>query len=835
MNRRPFSIVSEFFLDHYRSADFIRQQKVIILSRTCLIILGLVLPVYLISSILLDWSLSLQAPLVLFAFILIVILLLLKAGHYMVAAHSFMILSLATIWYFFFNTLGDNPHDYLERMFSVVLVLGILTFTPLIVDRMKHVIIFYYTSNVIVYIIFVLVIRQRVQMQSSTMISYFVDCLIAFVMSGIIAYQIFRINNTALESAQSAEVEIRKSEELFRGVVEESPQVMIILTPDGALEFLGNAKVTAFGYSIEDIPVLERWWEKAYPDAEYRDVIKSEWSLMVSSAESGKSVQSIETMVTARDGTAHDAMIRYTSLGTSGRGLILLDDITNRKIIERSLRASERRYRKLYESMLDGFVSLDMSGKILEFNNAYQEITGYTGQELYSMTVWDLTPDRWHHIQKNIIEEQVLTRGHSEIFEKEYIRKDGTMVPIELRIYLILDERGAMTGMWSIVHDITKRKQAENELLKASKIESLGIFAGGIAHDFNNLLTAIMGNISIAKLDGDISSDTRMILAEAETASDRARDLTMQLLTFSRGGTPIKKVASIRDLLVGTVDFVLRGSTIKSSFSIPGDAWNAEFDEGQISQVIHNLTLNAREAMPGGGIISVSVENRVIESGENLPFLPGDYLVIKLTDSGYGIPKKNLHKIFDPFFTTKTNGNGLGLSVTYSIVKKHNGYITVESEEGAGTCFSVFLPATEKRPLSQEGRPGTGVMRGGKALIMDDEEMVLEVGRRILNRLGFTDACARNGREAIDLYMAAKDSGAPFDFVIMDLTVPGGMGGKEAIRILREYDPGVKAIVSSGYSIDPVMANYGEFGFSGMVAKPYTFEDLQKAIRSIQA
>ena len=834
MYRRAFRIISAFFLENYRSENFVRQQKVIILSRTCLSILFLVLPVYLVASVLLGWSIELQVPLYVYALLLVAILLLLRAGRYMVSAHSFMIISLATIWLYFFNTLGRNPHDYLERMFSVVLVLGILTFTPLVVDRMKHVIIFYYSSNLLVYLVFVIVIHRRIELNHSAMLSYLVDCLIAFAMSGVIAYQIFRINSAALEKARSAEEEIRTSEELFRGVVEESPQVMLILNTDGSLEFLGRAKATAFGYPIDEIPMLDAWWEKAYPDGEYRDIIKAEWSSMLRAAESG-AVQSIETLVTARDGTVHDAMVRYTSLGTSGRGLILLDDITNRKIIERSLRASERRYRKLYDSMLDGFVSLDMDGRILEFNRAYVDMTGYSARELLARTVWDLTPGRWHQVQKKIIADQVLVRGHSEIFEKEYVRKDGTVVPIELRIYLIQGDDGATTGMWSIVHDITKRKQSENELLKASKIESLGIFAGGIAHDFNNLLTAIMGNISIAKLGPDISPDTRTILAEAETASERARDLTMQLLTFSRGGAPIKKIASIHDLLIGTVDFVLRGSTIKSTFDIPSDAWNAEFDEGQISQVIHNLVLNALEAMPGGGIMAVSVENRVIETRENLPFLPGEYLVINIADSGYGIPRKNLPKIFDPFFTTKANGNGLGLSVTYSIIKKHNGYITVVSEEGKGTCFSIFLPATEKRAAVPAGHDGAVVMHGGRVLLMDDEEMVLEVGRRILRRLGFTVDCAKNGREAIELYMAAKGSGAPFDFVIMDLTVPGGMGGKEAISILREYDPGVRAIVSSGYSIDPVMANFGEFGFAGMVAKPYTFEDLQEAIRSIQA
>ncbi|OHD64767.1 MAG: hypothetical protein A2176_10585 [Spirochaetes bacterium RBG_13_51_14] len=832
MRTTPFTTISRFFLRNYDSADFILQQKVSILFRICMAMLLLMLPIYFIDSLIMKWGIDLQMAILLLFIVVISIMFIIRAGYFLLAAHSFLISCFIVIWFFFFINLDKGY--YLERMASVVLVIALLSCIPLIVDRLKLSIIFYYVANILIFCVFMALIKDRAGIPGTTLLSYFLDTVIAFVASGAISYQIFTINRNALNRMKLAEEEIRKREELYRGVVEESPQAMIIVNQDGTLGFLSQAKDSAFGYRKNDIPTLDRWWDLAFPDGDYRELIKVEWTNIVSDAATAGSINSIEAKVFSKDGSPRDVMIRYAPLGASGRGLILLDDVTNRKIIERSLLASERRYRKLYDSMLDGFVSVDMNGKILEFNTAYQNMTGYSPTELYSLTVWDLTPARWHDVQKKIINDQVLSMGHSEIFEKEYIKKDGTVFPIELRVYLIQNDEGVNAGMWSIVHDITKRKKTETELLKASKIESLGVFAGGIAHDFNNLLTAVMGNISIAKLDMDSSSASYQLLRESEKASERAKDLTMQLLTFSKGGAPIKKITSIRDLLISTVDFVLRGSQIKSIFSIPDNLWNAEIDEGQISQVIHNLVLNAREAMPGGGLISIEAENLIITSKDSLPFETGHYIIIRITDSGYGIAARYLQKIFDPFFTTKENGNGLGLSVTFSIIKKHNGYITVDSAEGAGTCFTVFLPATEKKAVLKEGHPDGKMPDSGTVLLMDDEEMVLDVGQRILTRLGFAAVGARDGQEAIALYKKAKQSGRPFDFVIMDLTVPGGMGGKEAIKVLKEFDPGIKAIVSSGYSIDPVMANFREFGFTGVVAKPYTIEDLREVIRRIQ-
>jgi len=276
---------------------------------------------------------------------------------------------------------------------------------------------------------------------------------------------------------------------------------------------------------------------------------------------------------------------------------------------------------------------------------------------------------------------------------------------------------------------------------------------------------------------------------------------------------------------------VLSGSGIRSEFSISDDLWGAEIDEGQISQVVHNLVLNAREAMPQGGIITIQACNRTVVSGE-IPHLDaGNYIQFRISDTGCGIPKKDMHKIFDPFYTTKEKGNGLGLSVTYSIIKRHNGFITADSTLRKGTVFSVLLPAARDTPRLPERNVAYPILKPGRILVMDDEEMVLHVASRIIDRLGFSVATARDGREAIELYRRGMAEGNPFDLVIMDLTVPGGMGGREAIRLLKQIDPSVRAIVSSGYSNDPVMASFRDYGFLSVVAKPYSIEDLSDAIR----
>ncbi|MBN2158043.1 MAG: response regulator [Spirochaetes bacterium] len=367
---------------------------------------------------------------------------------------------------------------------------------------------------------------------------------------------------------------------------------------------------------------------------------------------------------------------------------------------------------------------------------------------------------------------------------------------------------------------------------KAMKIESLGIFAGGIAHDFNNLLTAIIGNISLARLscNNNNGGDVVELLSETEKAADRARELTRQLLTFSSGGAPVRNVTSIRDILIDTAHFITSGSLVCCEFNIADNLKNADVDRGQISQMIQNIILNGIQSMPGGGTIYISAENVRLKRGRPIPESRGDWIKITIRDSGTGIPKKYIERIFDPYFTTKNLGNGLGLTISYSIVKKHNGHISVRSREGEGTTFDIYLPASDRMELpSSVGAPGEPA-GGGTVIIMDDETLILDVGERMLRKIGFGVRRARDGAEALSAYRELVEAGVTVSCVIMDLSVPGGMGGKDAARELKKKYPESRIIASSGYSNDPVMARFGAYGFDAIIVKPYRIDDLKESI-----
>jgi two-component system cell cycle sensor histidine kinase/response regulator CckA len=415
--------------------------------------------------------------------------------------------------------------------------------------------------------------------------------------------------------------------------------------------------------------------------------------------------------------------------------------------------------------------------------------------------------------------------------EHRMLYADGTVGHITVRFFIVKDAQGKTVKTYGVNQDITVRKRLEEDLLRAQKLESVGLLAGGIAHDFNNILTIIMGNISLAKTDLARGDDPSELLTEAERASKRAQTLTKQLLTFAKGGAPLKETASIKDILKESSSFVLRGSKSGCEFSLREDLWPAEVDVGQISQVINNIVINANQAMPKGGIIQIAAENLIIDNGQGLPVKAGKYVRISIKDQGVGIAEKHLLNIFDPYFTTKQEGSGLGLATAYSIIRKHDGYITVESKLGEGTTFHIYLPASEKAvPEKEEVK----LIKGrGRILVMDDEVALKKMIGRMLQKLGYESEFAKDGAEAIEMYKAAMESGMPYDAVILDLTIPGGMGGKEAIKKLLEIDPEVKAVVSSGYSDDPVLANFQEYGFKGMMPKPYESLSLGKVLHEV--
>ncbi|OGV31264.1 MAG: hypothetical protein A2020_01420 [Lentisphaerae bacterium GWF2_45_14] len=377
-----------------------------------------------------------------------------------------------------------------------------------------------------------------------------------------------------------------------------------------------------------------------------------------------------------------------------------------------------------------------------------------------------------------------------------------------------------------------EREIAEEETRKHQKIETLGILAGGIAHDFNNILTAIRGNLQLALLQNP-GEELKPFLIDTEKASIRAIDLTRQLLAFSKGAPLVRKSASVSDILLHSGNFVLRGTKSKCEFSLPENLWKVNIDVSQICQVVDNMIINGNQAMPSGGIIEVKAANTVMHPENNLRLTPGRYVAISIRDHGSGIPPENIEKIFEPFFTTKTHGNGLGLSTSYSIVKKHGGTINVESYFQKGAEFTTYLPASNEKELLPSEAEQTEYKGGGKVLVMDDQESIRSLLGKMLSAMNCKCEFAENGREAIEIYSGEIKDGHKFDIVIMDLTVPGGMGGKDTMDHLLKIDPQLKAVIASGYSNDPVMTNFKEYGFSAKLDKPFRLNDLRKILSDL--
>jgi PAS domain S-box-containing protein len=500
-----------------------------------------------------------------------------------------------------------------------------------------------------------------------------------------------------------------------------------------------------------------------------------------------------------------------------------------------SLQESEAKFRAIASTAADGLVVLDNHGSITYWNHTAENMFGYTpeealGRELHLL----IAPRSYHEHYRRGFEQFIATGkgpaiGHTLDFTA--VRKDGSSFPIEVSTSAI-----KLHGVWhavGIIRDISERKKTETELMKLEKLDSLGILAGGIAHDFNNLLTVILGSISLAQLDANGSDSLCRRLSDGENAVLRARDLTQQLLTFAKGGAPVRKTASIRDIVKEASGFSLSGSNVKCVFAFDEDLKPAEIDAGQIGQVIHNLVINAVQAMPEGGTLRVICENAAVQGGSILPLRPGPYVRISVQDEGMGIPEALLPKIFDPYFTTKPKGSGLGLATSYSIIKKHDGHINVESRPGAGSVFRVYIPASYQELPAKHPQPKAFVPGTGKVLVMDDEAEVRHVVGDMLKILGYEPVFARDGAEALAVYQDSVQSGLIFDAVIMDLTIPGGMGGKETIKKMLEVDPRARVIVASGYSNDPLMSAFESYGFSGVIAKPYTMDTLATTLRSV--
>lgn len=664
--------------------------------------------------------------------------------------------------------------------------------------------------------------------------------LAAFLMIGSSCYS-FIASRRQFKKLESADVRMR-------AVIDNILDGMITIDAQGAIFSMNPAARRMFGYTDDEY--LEHSFTQIIPKcfglAVDGALCPCEWTEFAQKT-GGVTLALGQT----RSRTTFPVEISLSELVADQQRfyVAMVRDITERRRFEEELAAERNGLAVTLGSIADGVITVDVNGRILMSNPACEAMTGWSATEAAGQklrTVLNITADNPNQ-RKPVStgfrsEADAILLGTPE--RSTLTARDGTQRTIEQVAAPIYDRKKQLNGVVLVFRDITQRLRDEAERRKAETLDQLGLLAGGIAHDFNNLLTSIIGNISLLSLLLPPHDELRGRLNDARNASLRARDLAQQLLTFARGGAPIKKAGCIGKLIEDTVSFSLRGSHSLSRVEIAPDLWTAEFDGGQLSQVIANLVVNADQAMPNGGTLTVSCDNFVAltHSSPALRHLsPGDYIRIKVSDEGVGIPEKCLKRIFDPYFTTKETGNGLGLATTYSIVKNHGGVITVDSVPGHGTTFTIYLPATSEPqqsqtiPLPEQPREKqVSEMTGkGRVLIVDDEEAIRALVDFTLARLGYEVTEAGTAREGVETYRKALEEGQRFDLVILDLTLPGGMGGKEALKELLEIDPQVIAIVSSGYATDATMSCYEEIGFRGVITKPYEAAELGRTVHEL--
>jgi PAS domain S-box-containing protein len=664
-----------------------------------------------------------------------------------------------------------------------------------------------------------------------------IDRIMAFyarfaTMISTLSYSAIKLARTLAENDRTLSA-LKDSEEQFSTSLENAPDGVYMNDLDGNFLYGNRRCEEIIGYRREELIGKNFLELNILPDNSLTRAAE-----ILQDNINGKSTGPDELELISKNGRRVPVEINTSIVQLAGKKVVLafVRDITERQIAEEALRGSEEKYRSVVENSMEAIVIAE-NGVIKFGNRQASALTGYAQEEYLSRPlIAFIHPDDRRMVAKRYFQ-QINDIGVSDIFAFRLIGKSGGIKWVEVGTAPIIWE--GRPASLNFMHDVTDRKRLEEEQQRVARLESVGLLAGGIAHDFNNILTAILGNITLAGMEAAPGSELQNSLEQAEKASLRAKDLTRQLLTFSKGGAPVLKLASLTELLRDTAVFALRGSNVKCRFSIPAGLWHAEIDAGQISQVIHNLVINAQQAMPTGGTIVINAENMALGGtqrlSKGLPLKAGDYIRIAVVDHGTGIPADHLEKIFDPFFSTKQKGSGLGLATSFSIARNHGGHLSVESEPGAGSTFYLYLPASTQivtpEPAKKEATKAVG---NARILVMDDEQGVRDIAGRLLQHIGYQDVVfASDGAGAIKLYKASMKSGRPFTLAILDLTIAGGMGGKETIRKLLKIDPGVKAIVSSGYADDPVIAKYRDYGFSGMVAKPYTIEELRKALQDV--
>ena len=656
--------------------------------------------------------------------------------------------------------------------------------------------------------------------------------LLFILVTSALLYQL--IGRFVRRLAQSVR-QLSESEARFQAIYHNVNDALLIHDPaSGRLVDVNRTMCSMFGYSHSEALQLGigqlSLGEPPYTDAEAQALLRMA---------AGGSSQTVEWRSRKKDGTLFwsEVNLRLATINEEERVIVMVRDITARKEIEEALRQNEEILKVLMEEMPAGVGWADEHEVVQYVNGYFSDWLGYVSADKPALRDLMLRalPDPAYRDEI----QGIWFNGIAETL------KSGTPVPpIEAKItcadgslkHVILNTRLVYHRILFTFTDITKWEAMQGEILKAQKLESLGILAGGIAHDFNNILTGILGNLSFAALLIEGGHPAHKPLEHAEKASQRAAELAHQLLTFSKGGQPIKKVVSVGSLLQESLSLSLHGTRVQAEFDVPASLNAIEADEGQISQAFNNVIINACQAMPGGGTLSVKAENISLDPQNSLTLPAGEYVRISFTDQGCGIPVEEQKMIFDPYYTTKAGGSGLGLASVHSIISKHAGNIEVVSAPGKGTTFTFYLPSAgevapePERPVLQ---PKAQQRNVGAVLVMDDEETIRVLASDLLQYLGYTVVTCANGEEAVRLYKEAREAGQPFFAAVMDLTIPAGMGGKEAARQILAYDPVARLIVSSGYSNDPVMSQHTEYGFCAAVVKPYRCTELQQVLEKI--